>query len=263
MLTFGSDPLFQHTLVRVVRDNSALFGLSATLPTTQPDDWSGLPVVFDEVFTGLYRLGRFSAASFLKSLPDISVHAKLLTGGLVPLCATLASNSIYNCFLATEKSDALLHGHSYTAHPVGCHVANTSLRAMSTMDADGAWQRHKDDWRQDDPADATRSGSRATVWSVWSKAFVENISNGCKVESVVALGSVLAIKLQDVNAGKHINITLSHQIGQLIRRYLQVMGQLQRLVFKSNYFSDLPTSTFMLEYWAMCYISWRVKLPVR
>lgn len=113
-----SDPLFQYILVQVVRENTNIFGSSlptraaGRLDADSPDSWTGLPVVFDEVFTGLYRLGRFSSSSFLQVHPDISVHAKLLTGGLVPLCATVASESVYNAFIGSEKRDALLHGHS-------------------------------------------------------------------------------------------------------------------------------------------------------
>jgi dethiobiotin synthetase/adenosylmethionine--8-amino-7-oxononanoate aminotransferase len=47
-------------------------------------DWSGMPVIFDRVFTGLHRLGMQSAESLLGVYPDISVNAKILTGGLVP-----------------------------------------------------------------------------------------------------------------------------------------------------------------------------------
>ena len=118
MLKTDSDPLFQHILVQVVRESTHIFcpslpaGAAGLLNAESPESWAGLPVVFDEVFTGLYRLGRFSSASFLQVHPDISVHAKLLTGGLVPLCATVASESVYNAFIGSEKRDALLHGHS-------------------------------------------------------------------------------------------------------------------------------------------------------
>jgi dethiobiotin synthetase/adenosylmethionine--8-amino-7-oxononanoate aminotransferase len=193
---FLSDPLFQHTLVDVVRQSSHIFGSSA--PTSyDPHTWTGLPVVFDEVFTGLYRLGRFSSASFLQTHPDISCHAKLLTGGLVPLCTTLASDSIYNAFLSSEKRDALLHGHSYTAHAVGCHVANTSLNTMMDIDRSGEWQTYKEDWS----AVPQSSSLKTDVWSVWSKDFIHAISMSKDVESVIALGSVLAIALLDEKAG--------------------------------------------------------------
>ncbi|KAI6712101.1 onanonoxo-7-onima-8-eninoihtemlysoneda [Diplocarpon mali] len=203
-----ADPLFQHTLVQVVRNSSQLFGGPEIPAPQRPQAWAGLPVVFDEVFTGLYRLGRFSSASFLQVHPDISVHAKLLTGGLIPLCTTLASESIYNVFLGAEKRDALLHGHSYTAHPVGCHVANTSLRAMLDMEKDGKWQSLRSDWQdgiaQSGGKPAGKTGpayTSADIWSAWSKDFAIRVSHSPDVESVIALGSVLAINLQDENAG--------------------------------------------------------------
>lgn len=210
-----ADPLFQHCLVEVVRSSSHIFSKSLSPATLKdPSIWSGLPVVFDEVFTGLYRLGRFSSASFLQTSPDISCHAKLLTGGLVPLCATVASDSIYNAFLSSEKSDALLHGHSYTAHAVGCHVANTSLRTMLSMEKEGAWQIYKDGWKE---SSLSNRKEDSNVWSVWSKKFVESISRSSDVESVIALGSVLAISLYD---SEHSGYTSSAATG-LQKRLLE------------------------------------------
>lgn len=199
--------------MQVVRQSSHIFGSPST-PPADPHTWTGLPVIFDEVFTGIYRLGRFSSSSFLQIHPDISCHAKLLTGGLVPLCATLASDSIYDAFLGTEKRDALLHGHSYTAHAVGCHVANTSINTMIDMDRGGEWQVYKDDWVEKASSRPTRASgeTEVDVWSVWSKDFIERISNRRDVESVVALGSVLAISLHDNERGKslrHILYSLS------------------------------------------------------
>lgn len=116
----------------------------------------------------------------------------------MPLCTTLASESIYESFLGDEKRDALLHGHSYTAHPVGCVVANKSLEMLSGLERDGSWGVYEDDWR----GGAMKEDENAGVWSMWGKEFVRRVSNCEAVESVVALGSVLAISLQDANAGK-------------------------------------------------------------
>jgi len=203
-----ADPLFQRCLIDVVRDSSHIFSPSTPVNIRDSTVWSGLPVVFDEVFTGLYRLGRFSSASFLQAQPDISVHAKLLTGGLVPLCTTLASESIYDAFIGNEKRDALLHGHSYTAHPVGCHVANTSLEMLRDLELGNSWQSHRNDWKESTTSEtsapqrmAVPSYSSTDIWSAWSKDFVTQISHSRDVESVIALGSVLAISLQDQNAG--------------------------------------------------------------
>ncbi|KAB5578132.1 hypothetical protein GE09DRAFT_541399 [Coniochaeta sp. 2T2.1] len=199
------DPLFQRTLVNVVRNSAHLFSDEHnSTPQEGNNDkttWTGLPVIFDEVFTGLYRLGRFSAASFLGVDADISVHAKLLTGGLVPLCATLASESIFRAFESDDKSDALLHGHSYTAHAVGCQVALQSVRELSRMDSSGEWDWAKSDSsRKDEPqqqsASVTLDGP-ASPWAVWSLEFVDWLSRqeASQVGGVWALGSVLAIHM--------------------------------------------------------------------
>ena len=171
--------------------------------------WSGLPVIFDEVFTGLYRLGRFSSASFLGDHPDISVHAKLLTGGLVPLCTTLASQSIFEAFLSEDKSDALLHGHSYTAHAMGCQVAEKSLKTMMGMERKGKWEGFKRAWDSKPVSNTERVeaisskkvGSGDGVWSMWSEEGIVKLSHSSSVESVVAIGSVLAISLEDQSGG--------------------------------------------------------------
>lgn len=182
----------------VVRDHPELF--SPNPPSAKDaSSWSGLPVVFDEVFTGLYRLGRPTSASFLGVHPDIAVNAKLLTGGLIPLCTTVASQEIFDTFSSPEKSDALLHGHSYTAHAVGCTVAVDSLKAMSDMDSNGSWEKFKTDWSQKDMAPA--NASVPDVWSVWSQSLLQDLSRAESVESVFAIGTVLSISLRDAQGG--------------------------------------------------------------
>ncbi|KAI5456444.1 hypothetical protein BGZ63DRAFT_409132 [Mariannaea sp. PMI_226] len=204
------DPLFQRTLVNVVRRSPHLFSTSESTAHPSSSDngksWAGLPVVFDEVFTGLYRLGRYTPSSFLGVHPDVSVHAKLLTGGLVPLCTTLASESIFETFTSDDKSDALLHGHSYTAHPVGCQVAVESLQEMEKMDRSGSWDAFKTDggWITKEELTHQRDGSRSSgsstshgPWSVWSYPFIDSLSHqSARVSGVWALGSVLAISLR-------------------------------------------------------------------
>lgn len=222
------DPLFQRTLVNVVRRAELTFAPDSKNPALNPADpqWTGLPVVADEVFTGLYRLGRASSSHMLGVNPDIAVYAKLLTGGLVPLSCTLASGSIFNAFLADGKSDALLHGHSYTAHPIGCNVADTSLKLLNQLESDGSWDVYKTDWASTMPTATTLAqkaksvistitpdmptshtnvpavSTSSTVWSVWSVAFVTRLSHlTARVDSVWALGSVLSISLKDAHGG--------------------------------------------------------------
>ena len=189
------DPLFQQTLVKVVRSSPELFGGTVDNSISDKNEWTGLPVIFDEVFTGIYRLGRFSAASFLGVDPDISVHAKLLTGGLVPLCATLASESIFRAFQTDDKSDALLHGHSYTAHAVGCQVALQSLRELQQMEANGEWDWAKATAAGDQVETPSDAAETRRVWSVWGADFVSWVSHQHQVEGAWALGTVLALHM--------------------------------------------------------------------
>ncbi|OOQ90311.1 onanonoxo-7-onima-8-eninoihtemlysoneda [Penicillium brasilianum] len=192
------DPLFQRCLTDVVRDHPELFSPNAPSPK-DASSWSGLPVIFDEVFTGLYRLGRPTSASFLDVHPDIAVNAKLLTGGLIPLCTTVASQEIFDTFSSPEKSDALLHGHSYTAHAVGCTVAVDSLKTMSKMDSNGSWDTFKSDWSH--KTAAPTDASVPDVWSVWSQGLLQDLSRAESVESVFAIGTVLSISLRDAQGG--------------------------------------------------------------
>lgn len=182
----------------VVRDHPELFSSSDHAPKQSPS-WSGLPVIFDEVFTGLYRLGRQTSASFLGVHPDIGVNAKLLTGGLIPLCTTVASEEIFNAFSSPEKSDALLHGHSYTAHAVGCTVAVDSLKTMAKLATDGSWDSYRNDWRNS--SQTPIEPSTPDIWSVWSHGLLQDLSRAASVESVFAIGTVLSISLRDVDGG--------------------------------------------------------------
>lgn len=216
-----ADPLFQQALVDVVRSNPKLFSESSSAP--DPEDhksWKGLPVVFDEVFTGLYRLGSPSSAKLLGVHPDITVHAKLLTGGLIPLAATVASESIFRCFESDDKSDALLHGHSYTAHAVGCQVAIESLTTMKRMESGGAWGAFQKDWADgvlphllgQDEVD-----QRPAVWSVWGRDFVKELSTRTdQVEGLWALGSVLAIHVKDAAGSGMFNPSLQNTFETLL-----------------------------------------------
>ncbi|CAH0023100.1 unnamed protein product [Clonostachys rhizophaga] len=197
------DPLFQRALVNAVRKSTHLIGNAHAQPTGE-NDWSGLPVIHDEVFTGLYRLGRFTPSSFLGVHPDITVHAKLLTGGLLPLCLTLASDSIFKTFESDDKSDALLHGHSYTAHAIGCNVAVETLNELQTMDTRGDWNwARNSNWREGPvPSSSQDNAALPEAWSVWSRDFVTEVSKRTdKVSGVWALGSVLAITMRDADGG--------------------------------------------------------------
>lgn len=87
----------------------------------------GIPVIFDEVMTGFGRTGSFFAYQQTGFTPDMICLSKGITGGILPLAATIASNDLFDSFLGNDFSSALAHGHSYTANPVSCAAALCSL----------------------------------------------------------------------------------------------------------------------------------------
>lgn len=91
-------------------------------------DFFGVYLILDEVMTGFGRTGSFFAHSQAGVAPDLLCLSKGLTGGVLPLSLTWATDEIYNCFWADyAEGKAFLHGHSYTANPLSCAVACASL----------------------------------------------------------------------------------------------------------------------------------------
>ncbi len=85
-------------------------------------------LIFDEVATGFGRTGTMFAADRERLTPDIMAVAKGITGGYLPLAATLTTEKIYEGFLGKyEDFRAFFHGHTYTANPLACAAAIASL----------------------------------------------------------------------------------------------------------------------------------------
>ncbi len=87
----------------------------------------GLYFIADEVMTGFGRTGELFACQTADVSPDLMCLAKGLTGGLLPMSVTLATQEIFDKFWHPERGRAFFHGHSFTAHPIGCAVARASL----------------------------------------------------------------------------------------------------------------------------------------
>ncbi len=106
----------------------------------------GILLIFDEVMTGFGRTGELFAYRHLAIEPDIICLAKGISGGFLPLAVTVASKKIFNAFLGNDFIKALAHGHSYTANPISCAAAVTSLGMLLQKDTEnkiaqiGNWQ---------------------------------------------------------------------------------------------------------------------------
>ena len=91
-------------------------------------DRHGVLLICDEVATGFGRTGTMFACEQEGVTPDLLCIAKGLTGGYMPLAATLATERVYEAFLG-DRSEArtFFHGHTYTGNPLACAAAIASL----------------------------------------------------------------------------------------------------------------------------------------
>lgn len=85
-------------------------------------------VITDEVATGFGRTGAMFACEHEQVTPDLMCLGKGLTGGYLPIAATLATNEIYAAFLGDyAETKTFFHGHTYTGNPLGCAAALATI----------------------------------------------------------------------------------------------------------------------------------------
>lgn len=150
--------LAEHDIVDLPRDDAAMARLDAFLETRGPQlaailveplvqgaggmllhepevlrrlrrlaDRHGLLLIFDEIFTGFGRTGTLFAFEQAGIRPDIITLSKALTGGTLPLAATVASSRVFDAFWSDDPSDALMHGPTFMGNALACAAANASL----------------------------------------------------------------------------------------------------------------------------------------
>ncbi|MFN5030928.1 MAG: adenosylmethionine--8-amino-7-oxononanoate transaminase [Flavobacteriia bacterium] len=131
-------------------------------------------VIFDEVMTAWGRTGKLFAMDHCVLKPDIVCLSKGLTGGVLPLGLTVATEQIFQAFLDREKSKAFLHGHSFTGNAIACAAACASL---DIFEQEGTWQ------------------NIARIANFYQDKFSQ-FENHPAIESVRMIGTILAIDLK-------------------------------------------------------------------
>lgn len=135
--------------------------------------------IADEVMTGFGRTGSIFACNQLKEQVDFMCLSKSLTGGTLPLSITTCSNEIYNSFLGDNLNNAFLHGHSFTANPIGCTAAIASLELLEKEEC----QRNID------------------AITAHHKAFALSLENHSKIKNVRQTGTILAMDINTSESG--------------------------------------------------------------
>ncbi|MBC7661368.1 MAG: adenosylmethionine--8-amino-7-oxononanoate transaminase [Chitinophagaceae bacterium] len=163
-------------------------------------------LILDEVFTGLGRIGDSFAFKRAGITADILCLAKGLTGGNLPLAATLCTDEIFEAFLDDDRSKALLHGHTFTANPIACAAALTSLDLYRELDLVG------------------RARSIETQFNLW----IDAEKTALELISPRAIGAILAFEL---GAGDYFH-SAAYRIPELGRKH----GLLLRTLGSTVYF---------------------------
>jgi adenosylmethionine---8-amino-7-oxononanoate aminotransferase len=84
-------------------------------------------LILDEIMTGFGRIGPMFACGEAEIVPDIITLSKALTGGTLPLAATIATGRVFEAFLSDDPGKALMHGPTYMGNALACAAANASL----------------------------------------------------------------------------------------------------------------------------------------
>jgi adenosylmethionine-8-amino-7-oxononanoate aminotransferase len=96
-------------------------------------DQHGVLLICDEVATGFGRTGTMFACQQEGVTPDLMCVAKGLTGGYLPLAATLATERVYEAFLGEfAEFKTFFHGHTYTGNPLACAAALATLDVLES-----------------------------------------------------------------------------------------------------------------------------------
>lgn len=140
---------------------------------------TGALLIADEVLTGFGRTGTMFACEQAGISPDILCLAKGLSGGSLPLAATLCREEIFAAHYSTDRSLAFFHSSSFTANPIACAAACANLEI----------------WRQE-PV-----GERVAALTGWQHDRAASFRDDRRFENVRALGTVTALDLKVPDAG--------------------------------------------------------------
>jgi adenosylmethionine-8-amino-7-oxononanoate aminotransferase len=97
-------------------------------------DRYGVHLIADEIAVGFGRTGTFFACEQAGIKPDFLCLSKGITGGYLPLSATLTTDAVYQAFYHDETAKGFLHSHSYTGNPLACRAA---LATLAIFEEDG------------------------------------------------------------------------------------------------------------------------------
>ncbi len=164
----------------------------------------GVPLIADEVMTGFGRTGSTFACQQANVEPDLICLSKGLTGGVLPLSVTLCREELFEEFLSPDRRRAFVHGHTFTANPLGCAVA---LKSLELVERDAV------------PQKLDRLGQRIET------QLRERLASHPRVKEIRRRGGIVAVEW---NAAEGSDTGYYSGLGPIIRRESVARGVLLR-----------------------------------
>ncbi|RUZ74239.1 adenosylmethionine--8-amino-7-oxononanoate transaminase [Mesorhizobium sp. M7A.F.Ca.US.006.01.1.1] len=161
---------------------------------------SGTLLIADEVMTGWGRTGTMFACEQASISPDILCTSKGLTGGVIPLAATLATDAIFQAHYSTDRKKTFFHSSSYTANPMACAAALANVEI----------------WRDEPVAE------RVAALSAMQAAALQRFRDNPYLADCRATGTIVALDLRTGSAG------YLAEIGPKLRAFFLERGLLVR-----------------------------------
>lgn len=164
----------------------------------------GILFIADEIATGFGRTGTMFACEQAGITADILCLGKALTGGAIPLAATLASQSIFDAFLGEELTKAFMHGPTYMANPLACAAANASLDLFESPDyplplREGHGEGSKPTIPPTLPSPSRGEGWKAKVEAIEAQMWegLKPLQNHPNVQDVRVMGAIGVVELKN------------------------------------------------------------------
>lgn len=155
-------------------------------------------LIADEVMTGFGRTGEVFACHLADIAPDIMCVAKGLTGGSIPLAATLSTPEIYDAHYTQDRTKMFFHSSSFTANPIACAAAAANLEI----------------WRSEAVKD------RITNLAEWHKPLLARLATDPRFSDPRQIGTIAAIDVAVQNAGYLANVGLTMRKAMIARGIL-------------------------------------------
>lgn len=144
---------------------------------------AGVICIADEVMTGFGRTGKIFASEYLQHQPDIFCLSKGLTGGTMPLGVTTCTAEIQAAFRDPDIMKTFFHGHSFTANPLACAVANASMDLLLSDECQ----------------------ERIAGIAYQQSLFADRLSDHPKVQNARSLGTIMALDISTSEGTSYFN----------------------------------------------------------